>query len=129
MKKKDLVIIACGGRDYTDADFVNATLSKLSRLTNIIVGGACGADTLAETWAKQQNWTNQRQITIQKINADWKTHGKKAGYIRNSEMLNELLKYRDIGKDVGVVAFPGGTGTEMMITLARKSDVGVWQPE
>lgn len=55
---------------------------------------------------------------IQEFPADWKTHGKAAGFIRNQQMLDE-------GKPDLVVAFPGGRGTADMISRAKKAGVKV----
>lgn len=73
---------------------------------------ARGADSLAVQWARGY------KITVEAYPARWSVYGKKAGYIRNKEMLDE-------GKPDLVVAFPGGKGTSMMIELARKAGVRV----
>lgn len=46
----------------------------------IISGGARGADKLGEEFAKR----NAYKLKV--MEADWKTHGRKAGMIRNGEM-------------------------------------------
>jgi len=48
----------------------------------IISGGAKGVDTLANTYADKHN------IEIVNIYPKWNTHGKKAGYIRNKQIVN-----------------------------------------
>lgn len=48
----------------------------------IISGGAPGADTLAEKFAKENN------IPFTKFKADWSTYGKFAGQIRNRLIIN-----------------------------------------
>lgn len=52
--------------------------------------------------------------------AEWNKYGKKAGYIRNAQML-------EIGKPDLVLAFWDGVsrGTKMMIDLAKKAGVEV----
>lgn len=45
-----------------------------------VCGGARGADTLGERWAKDHG------VPTVLMPADWATHGKKAGPIRNTEM-------------------------------------------
>jgi predicted Rossmann-fold nucleotide-binding protein len=47
--------------------------------------------------------------------ADWTKHGKSAGFVRNKQMLEE-------GKPDVVIAFPGGTGTAMMIKLVEEAN-------
>jgi hypothetical protein len=76
-------IIIAGSRTITDYDLVKSTIEKsgwLPKITVIISGGARGVDTLALKFAKEHN------ITTVKFLADWKKHGKSAGYIRNKEM-------------------------------------------
>lgn len=77
-------LIVAGGRDFNDYavlskalwDFANATNDEIS----IISGMAKGADSLAVKWAKENN------VELYEFPADWNTHGKSAGYKRNTEM-------------------------------------------
>lgn len=107
--------IVCGGRDYSDSKYLESTLAqcvKWWKLTKIITGGARGADSLAH------NWAARNRLATEIVYADWDTHGKSAGMIRNRKML-------ELKPDV-VIAFSGGTGTENMITIARKAGVPVF---
>src|SRR5687767_3965572 len=99
-------LIIAGGRDYKFSvdDFV--VLEKLHRqhqITEVVSGKARGADFYGEVWAYEH------QIPIKAFPADWKTHGKAAGPIRNQEM----ARYAD-----AVALFPGGKGTESMFKEA-----------
>jgi len=108
-------VLVCGGRDYTDRDFLFATLDQLHAARSfclVISGGARGADSLAEEWAKICG------LPLQVFKADWQTHGRAAGPIRNQKMLDE-------GKPTLVVAFPGGRGTLDMTTRARSHGIEV----
>lgn len=125
-------VLVCGGRDYGWLDKAShigqneeeyAILEwELNRITNpkngkqwsfeLICGMAFGADTMAYNWAKRHG------IKVHEYPADWHTHGRRAGYIRNRQMLEE-------GKPDLVVAFPGGKGTAMMVNLARQAGVEV----
>jgi hypothetical protein len=78
----------------------------------LIHGGARGADRLADRFAKAHGWHVDEYL------ADWKTHGKRAGPIRNQRMLDE-------GRPQLVVAFPGGRGTADMVDRARAAGVSV----
>ena len=105
-------VLVCGGRDYTDRDFVWRYLSELHRhnqFTELVHGDATGADTLAGGWAKHNG------IKVTAVPADWKGKGKAAGYLRNKAML-------ELKPDM-VVAFPGGRGTENMVRLAKGAGV------
>src|SRR6266404_2551027 len=76
----------------------------------IIEGGATGTDNAAADFA-----TNNF-CKLEVFPADWKQHGRSAGYIRNKQMLFE-------GKPDLVVAFPGGKGTAMMVDLANRAGI------
>ena len=106
-------ILVCGGREFSDNEFVFKMLDPYKPvITQLIEGGARGADALAATWAK----TNK--IDVRTFPADWDKHGKRAGPLRNIQMLEE-------GKPDLVVAFPGGKGTTHMVNEARKANVPV----
>lgn len=101
----------CGGRDYENYGKVATVLSALASSTVIVEGGATGADRHAKRYAFS------RGLRGETYPADWETHGKSAGPIRNQRML-------DTGIDL-VIAFPGGRGTEDMKTRARAAGVPV----
>lgn len=122
-------VLICGGRDYNDWNtfrdkLETIALERFPRLpedeygnwlygpVTIIHGGARGADSLADQWAVV-NW-----CTIQEFHAEWEKYGKRAGYVRNAQMLTE-------GKPDLVIAFPGGKGTAMMVKLAKEAGVEV----
>ena len=75
-------------------------------------GGAKGADELARDWARIRN------VWLITYPADWDRHGKAAGPIRNEHML------REFEPDL-VVAFPGGRGTQHMVSIALSAGVRV----
>lgn len=111
-----LRILVCGGRDYRDQEAVYRALDAVHAkrvVSCIIAGAASGADHLAYNWAKD------RGVEVLEFPADWKTYGKAAGPIRNQQMLDE-------GQPDGVVAFPGGRGTNGMVDLAIKAGIRVW---
>ena len=112
-------VIVAGSRTWSDY----ALLAKeLDRLTNkldrkklvILSGGADGADKLGEKWCFE------RMVSYQRFPADWHKYGKRAGHIRNSEMLEE-------GKADALIAFWNGSspGTADIIRKARKKGIKV----
>lgn len=105
-----MIVLVCGGRDY------NGDVSCLSQLpmTMLVHGGARGADTLADQWAKSNN------IHRARVDALWDTRGKAAGMDRNAAMLLLRPDY--------CVAFPGGRGTEGMVSLCLSRNIPVWRP-
>lgn len=122
-------VLVCGGREYNDKDKVFKTLDDLCLEFNlkgpedeygnwlpgpitIIHGAARGADDLADQWAVV-NW-----VQFEEYPADWNTHGKSAGAIRNQRMLKE-------GRPDLVIAFPGGKGTAHMVSIAKEAGIPV----
>lgn len=121
-------ILVCGGRDFNDWNLLRSTLYNIcdERDWNspsddhgnylpdvvIIAGGAKGADDLADQWAVV-NWTG-----LEVYKADWKKYGRRAGPIRNQQMLDE-------GKPDLVVAFPTptSTGTWDMVRRSQKNKI------
>jgi hypothetical protein len=69
-----------GSRGFTDYELIKKTLKPLG-ITLIISGGAAGADTLGEKYA------NENGIETLIFKPDWKTHGKIAGFLRNTQIV------------------------------------------
>ena len=108
-------LLVCGGRDFGDRQRAYRILDQLARMHQIdvlIEGDARGADRIAGYWARV------RKIDNLKFRADWATHGKAAGAIRNQRMLDE-------GKPDMVLAFPGGRGTADMVRRARAAGIAI----
>lgn len=84
------------------------------QVTEIIEGGARGADSLGAQYAEEVG------IPSRRFPALWGTYGKAAGPIRNTQMLKE-------GAPDLVVAFlaPNSRGTKHMISIAEKAGVPV----
>lgn len=105
-------VIICGGRDYTDLIEATRILDVIHAqrpITEVISGGARGADRLGELWAQKKS------IPCTIVPADWNTYGLKTGWIRNNAMA-------DLNPDA-VIAFPGGKGTDMMCRIARHRNI------
>ena len=102
-------VLVCGGRDYTSLSRVCIELDKLDPKPTLLISGA---EQLAEQWAKEN------KIPTRLFPADWDIYGKRAGYLRNVKMLEE-------GNPDLVVAFPGGKGTNMMVSIAQSADIPV----
>lgn len=77
-------VLVTGSRDWDDAHTIEMALQGLWWSDAILVSGACptGADKIAE-----DIWED-RGCVVERHPADWATHGKKAGFIRNAEMVN-----------------------------------------
>jgi len=109
--------LICGGRGYTDVARLERVLDaavKRLGVTEIIQGGAPGADILAKAWAAS------RGIPQRQFDADWDALGRAAGPARNRDMLV-------IGKPDLVLAFMDGAGpgTEYMVGQANCAGIRV----
>ena len=99
-----------GSRGFNDYKLLKDTLDKyLPEATVVVSGGARGADSLGERWAKE----NGLETLI--FLPDWDAYGKSAGYIRNAD----IVKNSDI-----IIAFWDGMskGTEHSINLGKKQN-------
>lgn len=105
-------VLVTGGRDFDLRHAVFEVLDKVNArrpVTELIHGDARGADRLCGEWARS------RGVRETVCPADWDTHGKAAGHIRNRQMC-------EMRPDV-VVAFPGGRGTAHCVKTA--TDMGL----
>lgn len=97
-----------GSRTFDNYDFLTEILEPhKSKVTLVISGAAKGADSLGEKWAIQ----NKIETLI--FPANWKKYGKRAGFIRNED----IIKNCDY-----VIAFWDGKskGTAHSISLCKK---------
>jgi len=120
-------ILVCGGREFDDFNLLDKTLDEYLWDVNEgwpiwITGGAKGADFLTRVWVKMRFTPSKWKDFYREYKADWKAHGKVAGFIRNQQMLDEE-------KPNLVIAFPGGKGTANMVKLAREAGVKVVEVE
>ncbi len=84
-------VLVCGSRDVDPFDAWEIFKLRLSKLPNttsprehlIISGGARGADAIGHRVAKTLGYST---VTFK---ADWKTHGRRAGILRNMAMLDQ----------------------------------------
>lgn len=101
-----------GSRTFTDFELMEKEilrLYQLDQITEIVSGGATGADTLAEMFAQKYN------IPTSINRPDWAKYGKRAGYIRNKEIVDQADQ---------VIAFWDGVsrGTKITIDLANRAN-------
>jgi len=103
-----MIIAIVGSRNFNDYELVKKALDPVkNKITGIISGGAKGADSLAETYARQNG------IITKIFLPDWETHGNSAGFIRNTEI---------VGAAQLVIAFWDGKskGTKHSIDIANR---------
>lgn len=105
-----MIIAVIGSRHFSDYKLLESTLGSLPEITRIVSGGAKGADSLAERYARQH------RIPLVVFSADWKKYGRSAGIARNREI---------IGAAEMVVAFWDGKskGTASSLEFARAKGI------
>jgi hypothetical protein len=113
IKPKNRVIIA-GGRDIHDYNLVLEAIEESSFQIDVVVsGGASGVDALGEKYAIEMN------IPLAIFQADWHTHGRAAGPIRNRKMAENA--------DALIAIWDGKSkGTKNMIETATKKGLLVY---
>ena len=121
---EEFKLIVAGGRDFNDfkrlehylltlctsAQTINGLFNKN---VSIVSGMAKGADALAVAFAAKHG------VMLYEVPADWNKYGKRAGFIRNSDMASMAD---------GLVAFWDGEsrGTKHMIDTMREKNKPVW---
>lgn len=134
---KPLALCICGSRTLTakrvPPERLGALVDKVVHLmtvggimpyvAEVVSGCARGADRLGEEWAKANG------VRIEPYPAEWEVYRGNAGLLRNSRMVEHLLRrYRDRW-DVAVLALRAGwtPGTQDMIRKARDAGIPVVQ--
>lgn len=109
---KEIKLAIVGSRSFNNYELLKKEINNFISendfsINQIISGGARGADNLGEKYAKELN------IETQIFYPDWNKYGKKAGFIRNEDIINN--------SDV-IIAFWDGQshGTKHDIELANK---------
>ena len=97
-----------GSRAWQDHDMVRDYVYSLDEDDTVVSGGAKGVDSWAQIYAEE------RGLKTLIFPADWDTHGKKAGHLRNHDIVENCDR---------LVAFwsDGSTGTANSISRARKA--------
>ncbi len=106
-----------GARTFDDYDLLCTEVTNQCKLWDIeikdidaIVGGHCkGADMLGEKFAQEN------KIPKLIFKPDWAKYGKRAGFLRNHDIVNNTTH---------IIAFPSvrGAGTQHSIRLAETLD-------
>lgn len=123
MAKKVKVIVA-GSRSFTDLDllrnkcdyYLSDAIARNYDI-EIVSGTAKGADKLGEAYALEKGYH------IAFFPADWKTHGKRGGYLRNQQMADYA---NDCGNGALICFWDGQSkGTAHMIDIAKQKGMHI----
>lgn len=106
-----MTVVVTGSRNWTDAGAIRVELMRLPINTTVIHGGARGADLLAMSIAQDIG------LPVITFPANWKEFGKRAGPIRNQDMIEQ---HPDL-----VLAFPlkDSIGTWDCVRKAEKAGI------
>lgn len=120
-----------GGRDYENRARVHEALDLVLEKHGpfVLVHGKCpsGVDQFAHEWHEELVLASCQMPTKagspydgteEAHAADWDTHGRAAGPIRNREMAQSGLH--------GAIEFPGGRGTASMRRELQEEGVPIW---
>lgn len=112
-------ILVCGCRDWTDGAKIEEEMCNYANLAHqaveslvVISGGAKGADSIAAKLAKSWKWH------LRVFLADWDSHGRAAGVMRNQKML-------DVECPDQVLAFWDGRSKGTLDMISRAVRYGV----
>lgn len=110
-------VLVCGSRQFTDYRKAKDALDRVHQgcyISEIIHGGAFGGDQCGARYAQEND------IPVHVFPPDWISFGRRAGIVRNVQMLRE-------GTPDYVVAFWDGKskGTKHMIRIADEAGVPV----
>lgn len=70
-----------GSRSFSDYKLLCEEVAKFGDIELIVSGGAAGADLLGERYAREH------KIPTRIFYPDWKKYGKRAGFLRNSDIV------------------------------------------
>lgn len=106
-------VIIAGSREFNDYDLMEKEVTSFlfgrrKSETIFVSGTARGADRLGESLAENLG------VQVKQFPADWDTHGKKAGYMRNVQM----AEYADAC--IVFMKKDGSKGSQHMIDIAKR---------
>lgn len=108
-------LLITGSRDWVDEIVLMQAISDVAIPPSdwTLVSGACptGADWMAESFADGLG------MAVERHPANWDRHGKRAGFLRNAEMV-------ELGADTCLAFIRGESkGASMTASLAEKSGI------
>lgn len=110
-------VIVAGSRSLQGGDAERLIYSALNlcplEFTEVVSGAAHGVDSYGEKWAEANFYP------VVRFPADWRTHGKAAGAIRNAQM----AEYADA---LVYIRYDSTPGTQDMINKMVKKGKPTW---
>lgn len=118
------IALVTGSRDWTHSKQLEHVLEQYG--ATMVIHGACktGADAIADRWA------TANEVDCWRIPARWRMHGKSAGSIRNTLLIDAACQLKGLGNRVEVFGFPlaisRGTWDCLRKAHAKGLDCFVW---
>lgn len=112
-------VLVTGSRNWSNTAILGRALDNELLQTGaltVVHGGSRGADRLAESWANARA-AQGYNVRTEVHEADWNTHGKAAGPLRNAAMVN-------LGADM-VLGFPIGVSKGTRDAMHKAAVVGI----
>lgn len=114
-------VIVTGSRDWSDREVIEQALmavwhrAAVGCRPTLVHGGQRGADSYAHSWALRNGWLSEVHP------ANWQRYGRRAGPVRNAEMI-------EAGADL-LVAFVlnGSRGASGCAAMAASKGIPVWR--
>lgn len=111
-------LLITGSRSWDREDLILDELTKFAdwatrrgQSVSLLSGTAAGADRMCERVGKRLGFN------IERFPADWNAHGKRAGFVRNQEMVNT-------GPDFCLAFIKSGSrGASMTARIAQESGI------
>lgn len=106
------IVLCCGSRNWKEWFTIKRTLYRMMLAIGffrVLHGGARGVDSYAGAMARLLN------LDVKAMPANWRKHGKAAGMIRNTEMLEREPDY--------VIAFWDGSSRGTLDTIFKAVNI------
>ncbi|MEV5913340.1 SLOG family protein [Streptomyces chartreusis] len=112
-------LLVTGSRSWSHVALLEGVIGEVLWLGRhrprdvLLIHGACprGADAIADAFAREIG------MSIRRHPADWDSHGKRAGFLRNAQMVSA-------GADLCLAFIKGGSpGASMTANLAKKAGI------
>ena len=119
-------VLTTGSRGWQDVEHVHAVLDAQCGAAaaagydgvTVVHGRAGGLDALVQRWAMRRQQTGW-PVVVEAHPADWRKHGRRAGFVRNSHMVS-------LGADVCYAwILNGSAGATMCADLAEAAGIHV----
>lgn len=122
MGRRTLWVVCSGSRTWVDREYIQQRIQALPAAAKVLVGDARGADGAVRQACSTSG------IPCERFDADWDQYGRRAGILRNLQMLEH-----DPAPELVLCFWIGASkGTRHVVTTAMKMGLPLelhWRPE